>query len=102
MKGLDRVRKGILLCIIAIILLLGACTPPPPPTAEQERDLKDSQSNWYGGLNRIVTVYDQNGKPIKTYEGRIDIEPTDGGKVKFEVNGKRIIIYNATVIAEEK
>lgn len=90
--------------VFAMILLLGACTTPPPPTAESERELKDAQSNYYGGLNRIVTVYDQNGRVIKQYEGRIDIDPnTEGGrKVKFELNGKRIIIYNATVIAEEK
>jgi hypothetical protein len=72
-----------------------------------ERQAKDVQSQWTG-LDRIVTVYDMNGKPIKTYEGKIDIEDTSsqtgngGSKVKFELNGKRIIIYNSPVIVEEK
>ncbi len=91
--------------IFSMLLLFSACSnTPPPPTAEAERQLKDAQSNYYGGLNRTVTVYDQNGRVIKQYEGRIDIDPNSeqGRKVKFELNGKRIIIYNATVIAEEK
>jgi len=70
-----------------------------------ERQVKDVQSSWTG-LDRIVTVYDENGNPIKTYEGKIDIEDSNqsGGvnKVKFELNGKRIIIYNCPVIVEEK
>jgi hypothetical protein len=87
-----------------ILLIVGCSSDSQPLTQEQERALKDAQSNYYGGLNRVLTVYDQNGKVIKSYEGRIDIDPDSdgGGKVKFELNGKRIIIYNATVIAEEK
>ncbi len=90
--------------ICALVLLMVGCSNSAPLTEEQARELKDAQSNYYGGLNRVVNVYDQNGKVIKSYEGRIDIAPESdgGGKVKFELNGKRVIIYNATVIAEEK
>jgi hypothetical protein len=74
-----------------------------------DRAVKDMDSNLNGGLNRVLTVYDQNGKPIKTYQGKFDIDPntdanggTTGTKIKFDLNGKRVIIYNATVIVEEQ
>lgn len=56
-----------------------------------------------GGLDRIVTVYDNSGNPIATYEGKIDIEESEyGNKVKFDLDGKRVILYNCSVIIEEK
>lgn len=68
-----------------------------------ERTKKNISSEYGGGLNRVITVYDQQGNAIKTYEGNIDIRDTEyGNKVLFNLNGKRIVIYNATVIAEEK
>ena len=54
-----------------------------------------------GGLNREITVYDHNGNIIKKYQGKCDIQ-TNENKVLFDLDDKRIIIYNATVIAEEK
>ncbi len=40
---------------------------------------------------------------IQTYEGKIDVQDTEyGNKVLFDLNGKRVVIYNATVITEEK
>lgn len=66
------------------------------------RGLKDIGSS-IGGLNRTVKVYSHDGDLINEYEGRIDIEVNDyGNKVKFDLNGKRIIINNAIVIVEEK
>lgn len=89
-------RKWILASFVSFALLLSGC-------ASVQREIKDQQSEWSGGLNRVITVYDENGKVIKKYSGKIDIDPdTTGGRVKFELNGKRIIIYNATIIAEEQ
>lgn len=68
-----------------------------------ERTKKNISSEYGGGLNRVVTVYNQQGEVIKTYDGNIDIRDTEyGNKVLFDLNGKRIVIYNATVIVEEK
>ena len=48
-------------------------------------------------------MYDHNGNLLKVYEGKIDVEANDyGNKVKFDLDGKRIIINNAIVIIEEK
>jgi hypothetical protein len=66
-----------------------------------ERSVKDLDSE-FGGLNRTVTIYDQNGEVIKEYKGKIDIQYSEyGNKVLFDLDGKRIIINNAIVIAEE-
>ena len=64
------------------------------------RKIKDTTSDFGGGLNRTITIYDYNGNIIKTYEGKCDIEESEN-KVLFDINGKRTIIYNAIVIAEE-
>ncbi len=70
--------------------------------ASWESAAKDHQSNTTG-LNRKVLVLNEDGDVIRKYEGLIRIKDTDvGGKVVFELNGKRIALYNATVITEEK
>lgn len=71
-------------------------------TASMERYTKDSESNLNGGLSRTLKVYSQTGELIKAYDGKFDIDPnTVDGKVKFDLNGKRTIIYNALVIVDE-
>jgi hypothetical protein len=72
-------------------------------TAQGARALKDFTSNTTGGLTRTVEVYDMTGKLIKTYDGKIDVKENEyGNKVLFDLNGKRTVIYNATVIVQEK
>ena len=70
--------------------------------ASFERSVKDTVSDVTGGLNRTVTVYDYDGNVIKTYEGKIDISESDGEKVKFDLNGKRTIIFGGIVIVDEE
>lgn len=94
-------KKKIILVLITItvvsILAFTGCTE------STKRSIKDTKSEWTGGLNRKVTVYANDGTVIQTYEGKLDIEDTEAGnKIKFDLNGKRVILYNATVIVEEK
>lgn len=71
--------------------------------ASLERDMKTFSSDFTGGLNRAVAVYDNNGNLLKTYEGKIDVQDTEyGNKVLFDLDGKRVVLYNATVIVEEQ
>ncbi len=90
-------KRTVLICsILAVIALalIGCQT--------WRRGLKDVSSS-IGGLDRIVKVYSHDGKIITTYEGRIDIEVNEyGNKVKFDLDGRRVIINNAIVIIEEK
>lgn len=84
---------SITISLIALFSLTGCKT--------WERAFKDFESS-ISGLDRVVTVYD-NGEVIRTYRGKIDIEVNEyGNKVKFDVNGKRVIIYNAVVVVEEQ
>jgi len=93
-KGI-KILMGVMLIIVLTLNMTGC--------AGLTRMGKSIGSDLTGGLNRVVTVYDQNGNVLQTYEGKIDIEDTDyGNKILFDLNGKRIVIYNSTVIVEEK
>ncbi|MCY8009721.1 DUF5052 family protein [Bacillus haynesii] len=82
---------------IAVLLLVVVITG----CESWNRMTKDFDSA-HNGLERTATVYDQNGNKIKTYKGKFDVEINDyGNKVKFDLNGKRIMINNAVVIVEE-
>jgi uncharacterized lipoprotein YehR (DUF1307 family) len=88
---------------LAGMLVLGITLASLTGCASWERAAKDFNSDISGGLNRVATVYDSNGNVIKRYEGKFDVQADQyGNKVKFDVNGKRVLIYNATVIVEEK
>lgn len=68
-----------------------------------QRSVKTFRSEYTGGLERKVEVYSSSGQLLRTYEGKLDIEANEyGNKVLFDIDGKRVIIYNATVIVEEK
>lgn len=86
-----------LLVAVALVLAMAGCG-----TEEMDRVAKDHQSSIHG-LNRTLVVYDQQGNEIKRYTGKFDIETNDyGNKIKFDLDGKRHIIYNATVIVDEE
>lgn len=86
--------------ILKLALVLGMCLTLSG-CASCDRGWKTLGSDLGGGLYRTVKVYDYNGNLLAEYEGKIDIEEAES-KVFFDVNGKRIIIYNAIVITEEK
>lgn len=68
-----------------------------------QRWLKSLKSEYTGGLQRTVTVYGPDGKAIRNWEGKVDIEENSyGNKVLFELDGKRKSVYNAVVIVEEE
>ena len=71
-----------------------------------KRAQKTFRSEVDGGLYRVVKVYDMQGEQIAEYKGKFDIDEyqTDGvTKIKFDVGGKRHIIYcsTGTVIIDE-
>ena len=65
------------------------------------RALKNISSD-FSGLERTMQVYDMTGNLLKTYEGKFDINNNEQGVIKFDLNGKRHLIYNAIVIVDEK
>lgn len=95
-------KAGLIVTLIILAIIIG-CIIWFFNTASGQRTIKNFQSNNLGGLERSVKVYGNNGDLITEYEGKIDIKDTEyGNKVLFDLNGKRITIYNATVITEEK
>jgi hypothetical protein len=67
-----------------------------------DRMVKNLSSEYGGGLDRTAYVYDNSGKLIRTYKGSFDIKENDyGNAVIFDLNGKRIALYNVQVIVEE-
>ena len=72
-------------------------------TESQQREIKSITSNWTGGLNRTVTVYDYNGQKITSWSGQFDVKETDRNSVYFDTaDGKRVIISGGIIINEEK
>lgn len=89
--------KKRILCVSAILLMCSSITG----CASWDRMVKDVSSDVDGGIDRTITVYDYSGNTIATYEGKIDIQESDGNKVKFDLNGKRTIIYGGIIISQE-
>lgn len=72
-------------------------------TAKGLRAVKTQQSEFNNGINRQVTVYDMNGKVIKSYEGKFDVTYDDDRILFDDEKGFRHIIYypTGTVIIDE-
>ena len=73
-------------------------------TESGARAIKDTQSDFGGGIERTVTVYDIDGDVIQEYSGKFDVD-YDSERIKFDdENGKRHVIYytTGTVIIDEK
>jgi hypothetical protein len=51
------------------------------------------------GLDRTITLYSHDGKPIKSWTGRVQVE-LEGGSARFIV-GRKVIIISGTYIIEE-
>jgi hypothetical protein len=91
--------------LLAGILLAGLSLSTLTGCGESwERTKKNLESEYGGGLERVLTIYDANGNVIKRYEGKFDIE-SKSNQIKFINNGKVVIIYRSqfhSIIVEEK
>lgn len=61
---------------------------------------KSVSSDFSGGMERTVTLYDNAGNELKRWHGKIDLESNDQ-EVFFDLNGKRVIIQGGIVVSEE-
>lgn len=85
---------------IAIIMVLVMCLTMFAGCASWQRGMKSLGSDFSGGLYRRVTVYDYEGEPIKSWEGKFDVSETTT-ETYFDINGKRVIIQGGIIINEE-
>lgn len=65
------------------------------------RSVKSMSSDFSGGINRTVTLYDNTGKKIKSWHGKFDIESNDQEVFFDDAQGKRVIIQGGIVVSEE-
>lgn len=98
-----RIVAGILAlaCLSALIIAINIGVNG---TETGKRWKKDLSSEFDGGLNRTVTIYNQYGDVLRTYEGKMDIQSSEGSKVVFVMNDIKYMIYKGdfdTVIIEE-
>lgn len=66
-------------------------------TASGRRQVVDEKINLSNGIERTINVYTADGQIMATYHGKIDIEASQGGYIKFDYEGKRYIYYNCFV-----
>ena len=89
--------------IIGAIMIVGPIVYSN--TESGKRALKDQYSNFNSGIERVVSVYDVNGKLIEKYEGKFDVETDHDNYILFDdEEGRRHIIFykTGTVIVDEK
>ena len=90
--------------LIAIVAIIITCFALCSCSESCNRACKDYQSDYGGGLNRTVRVYDIEGDLIAEYSGRFDIETDHESYILWDDElGKRHIIYFSTfnVIIDE-
>ena len=88
-------KFGFVLIAFMLVVMTGC-------TESFQREVKTVVSEYTGGLDRTAKVYSGSGELIASYEGKFDVQSSEyGNKVLFDIDGKRVIIYNATVIIEE-
>ena len=83
------------------LVLTGLIAPSLSGCQDLKRMGKDFDSGMRG-LDRTLRVYSHDGDLLSEYSGTFDIlVDKNGSKVKFDLDGKRTMIYNAIVIVEE-
>lgn len=85
---------------IAALILCGSVTIMSGCSEQFQREMKTYQSNFSGGLNRTVTLYDYNGSEIKSWSGKFDVSESEN-EVYFDLNNKRVIIRGGIIVNEE-
>lgn len=86
---------ALIVSVLAIVTVCGLAG-----CSSCSRSVKSMSSDIGGGLNRTVTLYDNTGNEIKSWNGKIDLESNDQ-EVFFDLNGKRVIIQGGIVVSEE-
>lgn len=95
---------GTLCGVIVSAILLGFMLWYFGSTETGKRAMKSQESEFNGGIEQTVKVYDVKGDIIAEYEGKFDIDSNENRIIFDDENGKRHIIYykTATVVIDEK
>lgn len=88
-------NKKIAAIIVGSFLALGLSG-----CASCSRMAKSWGSDIDGGLNRTVTLYNNQGEVIKAWDGKIDLTDSED-EIMFDLNGKRVVIHGGITVVEE-
>ncbi len=91
--------KRLLLACLLIATLLFSTIALTGCTERQRKQIKHFKSDLIG-LKRRVTLYDCNGHPIKSWEGRFKIE-VQGAYLSFIDDDGKDIKISGTIVVEE-
>ncbi len=90
-------NKLVIAAIIAILVLIaGGYMYYSLPSAQQRISHVKSEAI---GLDRTITLYSNDGKPIRQWKGRVQVE-LDGSAARFVINHKATIISGTYIIEE--
>lgn len=89
-------RKNI--AVLAVCLMAALSALVFQGCAGCEQDLSHMKSGMVG-LHRRITVYANDGRPIRTWETKGTVED-QGGSFRFVANGKAITVAGTVVIEE--
>lgn len=79
---------GVIIVVFIIISMFGR--------ESFKRYFKTLFSDFSGGINRTVTVYDINGNEVESYTGKFDIDYDNDRIIFDDENGKRHMIFIKT------
>lgn len=91
-----KTKMAIVGIMIVAIFLLGLYVYFNLPSVQQRISHAKSEAI---GLDRTITLYTNEGKPIKSWKGRVQVE-LDGGAARFITGHKTVIISGAYIIEE--
>lgn len=87
--------------ILAVMFVLFAGVVSLNGCSSCDRNMKSIGSDFSGGLDRTVTLYDYNGNVLGEWSGKFDMSSSEEEIFFDDENGKRVIIHGGIVVAEE-
>ena len=97
----NTVRNTVVGFGISIIVIVGLVVFLIFNSASCQREVKSIRSDFGGGIERTVTLYDYNGGIIQEWHGTFDVAEDDQ-EVYFDLDGDRVIIQGGIVVIEEE
>ncbi|RMF83186.1 MAG: hypothetical protein D6739_07560 [Nitrospirae bacterium] len=86
--------------LLPLAFVLALATAASGCTEKQRKGIKHVKSDLIG-LKRTVTLYDCNGRPIRTWRGRFKIE-VQGAYLSFIDDDGHEVKVGGTVVVEEQ
>lgn len=90
-----------LMVSIMFVVMIVCCLKAFEYVGSVKRFSKTVESNLGGGLPRIVTLYDEQGRLLRQWRGKIDVAD-ETNVFDFIYNGRRIIIQGGITVIEEE